>query len=75
MVVLSVIAFSLSIIGCLLCNRKLLLCWPIFIIADIMFSYIYFSKGLLIGAARELVFIALCFEGYYRWKYKNDQST
>lgn len=72
--ILGVIAFCLSITGCLLCNRKKLLCWPVWIVADSIFVYIYYSKGLTIGALREFVFILLCFEGFYRWKYKGEQK-
>jgi len=75
--ILSIIAFCLSVTGCLLCNRKNILCWPIWIVADCFFVYIYISNGLnsgnttlYVGALREAVFIGLCFEGYYRWKYK-----
>ena len=79
--ILSIIAFCGSVIGCLLCNRKNILCWPIWIIADGIFVYIYLSTGwnaksneMIIGAIREFVFILLCFEGYYRWKYKGEKK-
>lgn len=79
--ILSIIAFFGSVTGCLLCNRKNILCWPVWIIADSTFVCIYFSKGwstgsneMIIGAVREFVFILLCFEGYYRWKYKGEQK-
>ena len=74
MTALKIIAFCLSILGCILCNRKVIWCWPAWIIADGIFAYIYFSKGIFLGSLREVVFIALCFEGYYIWKYKGDEN-
>jgi len=74
MVILSIIGFCLSMIGCLLNNRKLLLCWPVFIAADAVFVYLHLSKGFYVYAIRELAFLILCFEGWYRWKYKGDKN-
>ena len=74
MIVLSIIGFCLSITGCLLCNRKLILCWPVFILADGIFVYLHLARGFnvdnILLAVRESIFLLLCFEGYYRWKYK-----
>lgn len=68
-----IFGFLCSVIGCILNNRKLLLCWPLFILADIICAYIHFIQGSYIFAVRELMFLALCFEGYYRWKYKKNE--
>lgn len=73
MVILSGIGIFLSITACLLCNRKRILCWPIFILADAIFTYLHISRGLYIEAVREMVFLLLCFEGYYRWTYKGEK--
>lgn len=74
MIVLSILGFCLSITACLLCNRKRILCWPIFILADAIFVYLHLSRGLYVEAIREGTFLLLCFEGYYRWKYKKDDD-
>ena len=79
--ILSIAAFCLSVTGCLLCNRKNILCWPVWIVADSIFVYLYISNGLnsgdstlYVGALREFVFILLCFEGFYRWRYKGEKK-
>ena len=68
--ILSIICFCLSITGCLLCNRKIIWCWPIWGIAGIIFAGILISEKLYIGSLRELAYVVLSIEGYYRWKYK-----
>ena len=77
MVILSIIGFCLSITACLLCNRKRILCWPIFILADTIFVYLHLSRGFnvdnILLAVRESIFLLLCFEGWYRWRYKGEK--
>ena len=65
MIILIIIGFCLSVTGCLLCNRKRILCWPIFVLADGIFVYLHLSRGFsgsnVLLAIREGIFLLLCF--------------
>ena len=73
MFIFSIIAFIFSVIGFMLNSRKNILCWPFWFVSGCIFAYIYFSNKLYIGCLREVVYVILGFDGYYRWRYKNGQ--
>jgi nicotinamide mononucleotide transporter len=59
---------SLSLAAQWLLNRRLLETWPWWIAVDLVSIPLYFSRGLPLIAALYVVFLALCCQGYFRWR-------
>lgn len=50
-----------------LLNRKAVENWLLWIIADVVYVYLYFSRGLQLTAVLYFVFLCLCIAGLRRW--------
>lgn len=68
--ILGLISLCFALAGSILNNRKMIICFPIWIISNI----IYFGMHLQIGswslALKDVVFFGICVEGYFRWRKK-----
>ncbi len=51
-----------------LLNRKSIACWPWWIAVDLVSVPLYWSRHLPLIAALYVVFLALCLQGWSRWK-------
>lgn len=58
----------MSILGCYLLSRKIIECWIIYIISDIVAIGIYTAKGLPWVAALYGLYLVLCIKGYREWR-------
>lgn len=59
---------SMSILANWLMSRKVLQCWLVYIVSDIVAISIYAAKGLDLTAALYLLYLILCIKGYQSWK-------
>ena len=65
--ILSAISAGLAIIGVVANNRRLRWCFLVWIISNATAAFIHIASGLWSLAARDIVFLILAIEGYYRW--------
>lgn len=66
--IVGTIAALLAITGVVLNNRKLLACFPIWLVSNGLSCGLHIHAGLMSLAARDLVFMALAVEGWLRWR-------
>ena len=56
-------------------NLKYLENWLIWVIADVIYIYLYLSRGLHLTAILYLVFLGLCISGFVKWRRLLNQTT
>lgn len=49
-------------------NRKVLENWLLWIIADVLYIYLYITRGLRLTAVLYAVFLGLCIAGFLQWR-------
>lgn len=67
---IGVIATILSIWGAILNNRRLRACFPIWLCSNTLTAIIHAYAGIWSLFARDVVFLVLAVEGWYRWGRK-----
>jgi nicotinamide mononucleotide transporter len=65
---LDALTTTLSLAAQYLLNRKLLENWYAWIVADVLYVYLYVSRGLQLTAALYAVFLCLCVAGLISWR-------
>ena len=66
-------ALLLGVTGVILNNRKLRLCFVIWVVGNILSAIVHINTGIASLLIRDAVFTILCIEGWFRWgKKKND---
>lgn len=66
---------ALSLIAQWMMSKKYLQHWVLWIIIDLISINLYISKTLYLSALLYLVFMLLCFKGYYQWRETLNKST
>ena len=61
---------SLSIVAMYLLSKRKIENWILWIIADIIYIYMFFIQGLYLSSLLYLVFLILCIIGYKKWSNK-----
>ena len=64
------IATAIAIIGVVANNCKLWLCFPLWMISNLLTAWIHWDSGINSLLVRDMVFMALAFHGLYVWKLK-----
>lgn len=59
---------SLSIVAYYLMSKRKIENWIFWILADIIYIYMFFLQGLYLSSLLYLVFLVLCIVGYKKWK-------
>jgi nicotinamide mononucleotide transporter len=59
---------ALSLAAQYLLNRKAIESWLLWIVVDVLYIYLYITRGLHLTAMLYLVFIGLCIAGYISWQ-------
>jgi nicotinamide mononucleotide transporter len=59
---------ALSLAAQYLLNRKAIESWLLWIVVDVLYIYLYITRGLHLTAMLYLVFIGLCIAGYLSWQ-------
>ncbi|MCP9495925.1 MAG: nicotinamide riboside transporter PnuC [Pyrinomonadaceae bacterium MAG19_C2-C3] len=58
----------LSLVAQFLLNRKIIEHWFVWIIADVIYIYLYITRGLNLTALLYFVFLCLCIAGFIAWR-------
>ena len=58
----------LSLVAQYFLNRKYIENWVVWIVADVLYIYLYLQRGLLLTALLYAVFIAMCLAGLAQWR-------
>jgi nicotinamide mononucleotide transporter len=56
-----------TIIGIWLTTRRLLICWPITLLADLLYLVIFFQSGLFSDALLQVFFVVFTIYGWWHW--------
>ena len=64
------ISTLLAITGVILNNRKIALCFKLWLLSNSISLVIHFYAGIYSLAIRDFVFLLLAIEGIYRWSEK-----
>ncbi len=65
---LDALTTSLSLGAQFLLNRKIIEHWFVWIIADVIYIYLYLARGLNLTALLYFVFLCLCIAGFLTWR-------
>ena len=65
------ISTALAIAGVLCNNRKMAVCFKIWLLSNALSLGIHFHAGIYSLAVRDLIFLILAVEGIYRWRANN----
>jgi nicotinamide mononucleotide transporter len=60
-------AFVATIIGIWLTTRRLLICWPIILLADFLYLVVFFRSGFLSDALLQIFFVVFTIYGWWHW--------
>lgn len=72
--ILGLISLGFALIGSILNNRKMILCFPIWIVSNIIYFAMHFQIGVWSLALKDFVFFCICIEGYFRWRKKKEEK-
>lgn len=59
---------AISIVAFYLLGKRKIENWIFWIIADLIYIYMFFSQGLYLSSVLYLIFLILCIIGYKKWK-------
>lgn len=66
--VLGAIATVGAVIGVVLNNRRLIWCFPLWFCTNAISAVIHLHAGIWSLAVRDIVFMALAVDGWFRWR-------
>lgn len=67
---LGLFTLGITITGSILNNRKMILCFPIWVISNIIYLGMHIHLGSWSLALKDAAFIVICVDGYFRWRRK-----
>ena len=56
-----------TIVGILLTTKRLLICWPIILLADFLYLVVFFQSSLFSDALLQLFFVLFTLYGWWHW--------
>jgi len=67
---LGLLSLFVAIVASILNNRKMILCFPIWMISNIICLIIHIHLGSQSLALKDIAFMVICIDGYFRWRRK-----
>jgi nicotinamide mononucleotide transporter len=61
------VAVVATVLGIWLTTRRLLVCWPITLLADFLYLAVFYRAGLLSDALLQIFFVAFTLYGWWHW--------
>src|ERR1700729_645636 len=62
-----VAGFLTTVVGIWLTTRRVLLCWPIVLAADLLYLVVFYQARLLSDAMLQVFFVAFTLYGWWHW--------
>ena len=73
--IFGIIATALAILGVVLNNRRLIVCFYLWLISNALTGWIHYDAGIYSLLIRDIVFFVLAVEGIYRWRKKTSKNV
>lgn len=70
--IIGTLALILGVLGAILNNRKLRICFLIWMVSNTLSASIHISVGVWSMLIRDIVFFILVVEGWFKWGKKNE---
>ncbi len=64
---LELAAMVATVLGIWLTTRRLLICWPITLLADFLYLAVFYRQGLLSDALLQIFFVVFTLYGWWHW--------
>lgn len=68
--ILDLISLCFALAGSILNNRKMIICFPVWMISNVIYFGMHYQVGVWSLALKDVVFFGICIEGYLRWRKK-----
>lgn len=68
--IIGTVATIFAVIGVISNNRRLIICFPIWLISNGLTFAIHAQAGIYSLCIRDVIFFILAIEGWYKWKKK-----
>ena len=72
--ILGLISLCFALAGSILNNRKMIICFPVWMISNVIYFIMHFYVWMIVGnwslALKDVIFFCICIEGYCRWRKK-----
>lgn len=68
--IIGTLALILGVLGAVLNNRKLRVCFIVWVVANILSACVHIGVGVWSLLLRDIVFFVLAIEGFVRWRKK-----
>ena len=75
MTTLEIIGTLFALLGVWLTTQQRIWCWPVAIIAIVIYIYIFFKSKLYGDSALQVFYLAMSFYGWYEWLYGGKEHT
>lgn len=62
------LTMGLAVAGVLLNNRRLIWCFPVWMVSNALSGGIHIEAGIWSLAARDIVFFVLAIDGWWKWR-------
>jgi nicotinamide mononucleotide transporter len=60
-------AFAITALGIWLTTKRLLICWPVILLADFLYLVVFYRSGLFSDALLQVFFVAFTIYGWWHW--------
>ena len=65
--VLEIAGMAATVLGISLTTRRLLICWPVVLLADLLYLVVFFRARLFSDALLQIFFVAFTLYGWWHW--------
>lgn len=66
--VIGVIGLIFVIAGSLTNNRKMIICFPLWMVSNVIYVWMHYQTHIWSLVIRDVFFMYVCIDGYFRWR-------
>ena len=64
---LEIVGMVATVLGIWLTTKRLLICWPVVLLADVLYLFVFFRARLFSDALLQIFFVAFTLYGWWHW--------